>query len=46
MNQQNDNETPKIENQRVPLWIKVMWVLGVVWMIAYIVIGLQQNTIN
>jgi hypothetical protein len=44
MNTEFDNqEIPKIENKKVPLWIIVMWVLGISWIVGYIFLGLQSS---
>ncbi len=35
--------TPKVGHAGVPRWIKVMWVLGVAWVLGYIGLGLSRG---
>lgn len=42
MNDPVNNERPSMENRPIPLWIKLMWFFGVVWIITYMVIGLSH----
>ena len=37
------NEEPQVGHGRTPLWIKIMWVAGILWMIAYVVGGLRST---
>jgi hypothetical protein len=41
--EQTNPDKPTIENQKVPAWIKVMWFLGVSWIIGYIFAGLKST---
>ncbi|MCA8917829.1 MAG: hypothetical protein KDB32_02005 [Planctomycetes bacterium] len=34
---------PEISEMKVPLWIKLMWAGFVIWLIWYIVMGLQSS---
>lgn len=36
-------EIPKIENKKIPLWIIIMWVLGVSWIVGYVFLGVQSS---
>ncbi|MBZ0137689.1 MAG: hypothetical protein K8I27_15090 [Planctomycetes bacterium] len=38
-----ETNIPEVADQRVPLWIKLMWVGFVVWLIWYVVMGLQSS---
>ncbi len=40
---ENKNETPEVGHKRVPLWIKIMWGLGLLWIAIYIYCGLRSN---
>lgn len=42
MTENNDPNIPKIDDQPVPLWIKVMWVIAIAWVCTYIVTGLKS----
>jgi tryptophan-rich sensory protein len=33
---------PKMENAKVPNWIKIMWILGVLWIALYVIRGLAS----
>ncbi len=37
------DENPKVAHGKVPLWIKIMWVLGITWVLTYIFLGLQST---
>lgn len=37
------SENPKISERKIPLWIKVMWAFGVIWIAIYVVRGLQST---
>ena len=39
----SSSEKPKVADGKIPLWIKVMWVIGVGWIIVYVYLGLQQT---
>ena len=39
----DQDENPKFGNHGVPGWIKVMWFLGVLWIIVYIISGLSNS---
>jgi hypothetical protein len=43
MNQEINEEIPKIETKKTPLWIIVMWVFGVSWVVGYIILGMQSS---
>ena len=34
---------PEIEDRKVPLWIKLMWLGFFAWLIWYIIMGLQSS---
>lgn len=36
-------EAPQVGNHGIPLWVIVMWVIGVLWVIGYIVLGLRAT---
>jgi len=40
---QAETNIPEVADQRVPLWIKLMWVGFVIWLIWYVVMGLQSS---
>jgi len=40
---EENSEIPQVGNLGVPLWVIVMWVLGVLWVIGYIVLGLRST---
>jgi len=37
------SERPEIAAGKVPLWIKVMWAIGIVWVCTYIYLGLTHT---
>lgn len=41
--QKAETSIPEVANQRVPLWIKLMWLGFVIWLIWYVVMGLQAT---
>lgn len=41
--QDENYETPQVGNLGVPLWVIVMWVIGVLWVIGYIIMGLRST---
>ena len=41
--QQAEKSVPEVANQKVPLWIKLMWLGFVIWLIWYVVMGLQSS---
>ncbi len=40
--QDNHPGRPQIADGKIPLWIIVMWILGITWIVVYIYQGLQQ----
>jgi len=43
-NSNNDKDlVPQVDHKPIPLWIKVMWILGVAWIILYIFQGLKHT---
>ncbi|CAG0998344.1 hypothetical protein PLCT2_02905 [Planctomycetaceae bacterium] len=40
---QEENYEPQVGNLGVPLWVIIMWVLGILWVIGYIVLGLRST---
>jgi hypothetical protein len=37
------DEKPKVADGKIPLWVKVMWALGVTWILVYIFLGLRHT---
>lgn len=46
MDLETKSEEPAVGHSSVPLWIKIMWIIGVAWIIGYIVLGLKSNPTN
>lgn len=42
----SDTEKPEVASGKVPLWIKIMWALGLTWVLVYIYQGLQHSPID
>ncbi len=42
----NPDKNPEVDHKPIPLWIKVMWVLGITWVVGYIFLGLQHTPLN
>lgn len=40
------DDQPKVAHGKVPLWIKIMWIAGILWIIGYVVLGLQSTPSN
>lgn len=40
------SERPQVAEGKVPLWIKVMWALGISWVLIYAYQGLHSTPIN
>ncbi|MDC1141573.1 hypothetical protein OAU50_00655 [Planctomycetota bacterium] len=38
-----ETDIPEIENLGIPLWVKLMWLVGIAWMIWYVVSGLSSE---
>jgi hypothetical protein len=34
---------PEVAEQKMPLWIKLMWLGAIIWIIWYVVMGLQSS---
>ncbi|MCB9936424.1 MAG: hypothetical protein H6840_12115 [Planctomycetes bacterium] len=34
---------PEVADQKVPLWIKLMWLGFIIWIIWYVIMGLQST---
>ena len=41
--QKAETTIPEVAEQKVPLWIKLMWLGFVIWLIWYVVEGLQSS---
>lgn len=41
-----DKEKPSVAEQKIPLWIKVMWFLGITWVLSYVYLGLQHSPVQ
>ena len=41
--EQVETTIPEVEDRKVPLWIKLMWVGAIIWVIWYVVMGLQSS---
>jgi hypothetical protein len=41
--EQSNPDKPTMENHKVPLWIKVMWIAGITWIVGYIFTGLKST---
>jgi len=39
----NPAEKPTVADAKVPLWIKIMWAVGLLWVAGYVVLGLQST---
>lgn len=37
---------PQVAHGAVPLWIKVMWALGIFWILFYIFLGLRSTPLS
>jgi len=38
-----DTSIPAVADQKVPLWIKLMWLGFAIWLIWYVIMGLQSS---
>lgn len=39
MKESGESETPSMEEKGIPWWIKIMWAVGILWMLAYVAMG-------
>jgi hypothetical protein len=37
------SEIPNVGHQGIPTWIKIMWALGILWIIIYVIKGLNAG---
>lgn len=42
MSENNNTNIPRIDDQPVPLWIKIMWLFAITWVLTYIYLGLTK----
>jgi hypothetical protein len=40
---EHDPEVPESGHLKIPLWIKLMWLGGMLWLLWYIIFGLQSS---
>ncbi|MBI2890630.1 MAG: hypothetical protein HYY13_07580 [Nitrospirae bacterium] len=43
MTAHESDEKPRMAESGVPLWVKVMWVIGAAWVVGYVVLGLRST---
>jgi hypothetical protein len=46
MSEENNEATttiPEVSEMKVPLWIKLMWIGFVIWLVWYVIMGLQAS---
>ncbi|MBI2059531.1 MAG: hypothetical protein HYT87_07135 [Nitrospirae bacterium] len=40
------DEQPNSAETGIPLWIKLMWAAGIIWILGYVYLGLQHTPEN